>query len=188
MYSYTTYDASDVAAGGILATLGALIFIPLAIGLAIAIVMLIAEWKMFKKAGKNGWEAIIPIYNLIVLCEITKINPLFCLVLLASPIPVVGGLVSLALMVFIYIRLAQAFGKSNGFVVGLVLLSPIFVSMLAFGKDTYDASRIDLKMLSFLNNKDAATPSNPSGPAAPETPTTPSEPVTPETPTTPPQA
>ena len=30
---------------------------------AISIVSIICNWKLFKKAGKNGWEAIIPFYN-----------------------------------------------------------------------------------------------------------------------------
>ena len=36
-----------------------------------AIILTIAGiWKMFAKAGKPGWAAIVPIYNIIVLLEI----------------------------------------------------------------------------------------------------------------------
>ena len=38
---------------------------------AICIVMIIAEWKLFKKAGQPGWAAIVPFYNAYVLTKIT---------------------------------------------------------------------------------------------------------------------
>jgi hypothetical protein len=42
----------------------------LLIQLAIVIAILAGAWKMFEKAGKPGWAAIIPIYNFIVILEI----------------------------------------------------------------------------------------------------------------------
>jgi hypothetical protein len=42
----------------------------LLIQLAILVAILAGAWKMFEKAGKPGWAAIIPIYNGIVLLEI----------------------------------------------------------------------------------------------------------------------
>ena len=48
---------------------------------AICIVMIIAEWKLFKKAGQPGWAAIVPFYNAYVLTKITWGNGwLSCLV------------------------------------------------------------------------------------------------------------
>ena len=47
---------------------GALLF--LAIYLAIIVVVIAGLWKVFAKAGKPGWAAIIPIYNLIVLIQV----------------------------------------------------------------------------------------------------------------------
>ena len=38
--------------------------------LAVIVVMIAGMWKVFQKAGKPGWVAIVPIYNLIVLLEI----------------------------------------------------------------------------------------------------------------------
>jgi hypothetical protein len=35
----------------------------LVIQLAILVAILAGAWKMFEKAGKPGWAAIIPIYN-----------------------------------------------------------------------------------------------------------------------------
>ncbi|MDD2973034.1 MAG: DUF5684 domain-containing protein, partial [Lachnospiraceae bacterium] len=36
-------------------------------------------------------------------------------------------------------KLSKSFGKGTGFTVGLVLLSIIFLGILAFGSDTYQA-------------------------------------------------
>lgn len=42
--------------------LGGSIFILLLV-IALYVVYVIGLWKLFKKAGKQGWEAIIPFYN-----------------------------------------------------------------------------------------------------------------------------
>ena len=41
------------------------------LSLAIAVLGIIAMWKIFEKAGEPGWAAIIPFYNLYVLFKIT---------------------------------------------------------------------------------------------------------------------
>lgn len=50
--------------------LGGSIFILLLV-IALYVVYVIGLWKLFKKAGKQGWEAIIPFYNTYVLVEIS---------------------------------------------------------------------------------------------------------------------
>ncbi len=52
--------------------------------LAVAVVMIIGWWKIFEKAGKPGWAAIVPIYNIIVLCEIVG-RPAWWVVLFLIP-------------------------------------------------------------------------------------------------------
>jgi hypothetical protein len=52
------------------------------------------------------------------------------------------------------IRLARGFDKSEGFAVGLILLSFIFDLILAFDKSTWDAGRINYQSFEFLNSKD----------------------------------
>ncbi|PLW93328.1 MAG: signal peptidase I, partial [Marinilabiliales bacterium] len=37
---------------------------------AIALISIIAQWKIYEKAGKPGWAVLIPFYNIIVLLEI----------------------------------------------------------------------------------------------------------------------
>lgn len=33
--------------------------------LLIVVLMLVSMWKIFEKAGRQGWEGIIPIYNVL---------------------------------------------------------------------------------------------------------------------------
>ena len=122
-YYTTTTSVSDLGdMGAIFGALSAMM-IPMII---VAVLMIVAQWKIFTKAGEAGWKSIIPIYNLITLYKIIGINPLFILVYLASIIPVVGGIAVFAMSIYQMIKLGQAFGKETGFIIGLILLGPIF--------------------------------------------------------------
>ncbi|NUT47114.1 MAG: signal peptidase I [Saccharothrix sp.] len=105
--------------------------IPLIIVLAVAVLMIAATWRIFTKAGRPGWAAIIPIYNIYVQLKIIG-RPGWWLILLI--IPVVNVVISL----IIAIDLAKSFGKGTGFgVVGLWLFTIIGYPMLGFGDATY---------------------------------------------------
>ncbi len=142
-YSYVTTsanmtDASYAALGGVLG--GALAGMAMAISLislVIGILTIIANWKIFTKAGQAGWKCLIPIYNLVILFRIAGISPWWILAYLATFIPVVGWVVSLALSIYLMVNLAKAFGKEGGFAVGLILLNTIFMMILAFGDAEY---------------------------------------------------
>ena len=95
-----------------------------------SILGIIAMWKIFTKAGEPGWAAIIPFYNVYTLFKITWGNGWKFLLLL---IPIAN----IVIMIITEVKLAKAFGKSNGFAVGLVLLSTIFMLILAFGSSEY---------------------------------------------------
>lgn len=64
MENYDASSASGIAA--VFAIIGAML-IPLII---ISVIVIIGQWKVYEKAGKPGWAAIVPIYNTIVLLEI----------------------------------------------------------------------------------------------------------------------
>ena len=87
-------------------------------------------WKIFEKAGKPGWAAIIPIYNVIVLLEIVG-RPLWWIILLF--IPIVNVIVGFILA----LDLSRSFGHDLAFALGLFFLGFIFYPILAFGSDTY---------------------------------------------------
>ena len=113
--------------------------------LAISIFQIIGTWKIFKKAGQPGWAALIPIYNMYILCKVTGVNPYWVLILalsgLLSFIPIIGSLaiaiVTIYATILIYVSLANSFGKDTGWVIGLVLLNPFFMFALGIGSSTY---------------------------------------------------
>ncbi len=101
--------------------------------LVVLVAVIAGMWKMFEKAGKPGWAAIVPIYNLIVLLEIVK-RPLWWIILFLIPI------VSLVAAIIVMIDLAKAFGKGTGFGIGLALLGIIFLPILGFGSAQYQGA------------------------------------------------
>ena len=102
--------------------------------LAIFILVIAGIWKVFTKAGKPGWAAIVPIYNLIVLLEITG-RPLWWIVLMLIPI------VNIVVALIVMIDLAKSFGKGTGFALGLFFLGFIFFPILGFGDATYQGAK-----------------------------------------------
>ena len=62
-------DQYNMSAGeaGIIALLFGALLIPFLILIAIYV---IANWKIFEKAGQPGWAAIIPIYSWIVMLDV----------------------------------------------------------------------------------------------------------------------
>ena len=63
-------DGDDAAAAAAGAAGAAAAGVGMLINLAIAVVGIAGQWMIFTKAGKPGWAAIIPIYNLVVWLEI----------------------------------------------------------------------------------------------------------------------
>ncbi|MBP9758888.1 signal peptidase I [Candidatus Dojkabacteria bacterium] len=98
--------------------------------LVVMVIMIAAMWKIFAKAGKPGWAAIVPIYNMIVLLEIVG-KPAWWVVLMFVPV------VNAVMMILVSIELAKVFGKGSGFGIGLAFASIIFFPMLGFGKGQY---------------------------------------------------
>ena len=114
-----------------------MIAIYLIIVLVIAILQIIAMWKLFTKAGEKGWKSIIPIYNLVTLFKISGLSPWLILVYLLGAIPIVGGIICLILLIYQANSLAKAFGKDVGYTIGLLFLPTIFYMILGFGKAEY---------------------------------------------------
>jgi hypothetical protein len=95
------------------------------------LVLILAGWrKVFVKAGKPGWAAIVPIYNLIVLLEVVG-KPIWWLVLFLIP------LVNIVVFIIVGIELARRFGRRTAFGVGVALLAFIFIPILGFGDAKY---------------------------------------------------
>ena len=131
-----TYD-SNVANAAATGALAGMAVFTLIISIAVAVFEIIVMWKLFTKAGKPGWAAIVPFYNLYVLFEITWGNGWLFLLTFLAIIPIVGSIAVLVIMIITMVKLAKAFGKSGGFAVGLVFLTLIFEAILAFGDSKY---------------------------------------------------
>jgi hypothetical protein len=100
------------------------------IGLLIALVVIVAMWKVFTKAGQPGWASIIPIYNIYIWCKIVG-RPGWWVILLFIP------LVNFIIAIILCIDLAKSFGKGVGFGLGLAFLGFIFWPILGFGSAQY---------------------------------------------------
>lgn len=138
-YGYTTYDmtnsidmADSVAVGSAFGILAGMSLIMWVISLAIGIFSIITMWKVFAKAGKPGWASLIPIYNLVVLFQVSGMSPWYIL-LMCIPIA------NLVVAILLNVKLAEKFGKTGGFAVGLIFLNVIFMAILAFGDAEYQA-------------------------------------------------
>lgn len=97
------------------------------------IVLIASMWKIFTKAGRPGWAAIVPVYNFIVLLEIVN-KPLWWILLLFVP------LVNLIAIIIIYHELSKAFGKGVGMTI-LYFVFGIGFIILGFGDATYQGSK-----------------------------------------------
>lgn len=101
------------------------------IGFIVTIITLAANWKLFQKMGRHGWESIIPGYNMFVLFQEVYGNGWRVFMLL---IPFYGWIV---LPIMLYVELAKRFGKSAGYGVGMFFLGFVFITLLAFGSAKY---------------------------------------------------
>lgn len=115
--------------------------------LALSAFFAVCLWRIYTKAGRQGWKALIPFYNFYMLLKIVG-KPSWWLVLLFIPI------VNFITLLVICVALAKVFNKGQIFGVFLLGFLPIIgYPILAFGKSTYTAA--------------PATPSAPPAPAAP---------------------
>ena len=99
-------------------------------GLLVALLLIVAMWKVFTKAGQPGWASIIPIYNIYIWCKIVG-RPWWWILLMLIPF------VNFIICIILCIDLAKSFGKGVGFGIGLALLGIIFFPILGFGSAQY---------------------------------------------------
>ncbi|RKH61721.1 signal peptidase I [Corallococcus aberystwythensis] len=86
-------------------------------------------WKIFVKAGRPGWEAIIPFYNLYILLQVVG-RPGWWLALYLFCPP--AGLIA---HIIVCIDLAKSFGKDMGMGVANIFL--VGIPILGFGDAQY---------------------------------------------------
>lgn len=119
-----SYPDSPSAGGMIGGLLGVILYF------GIIILIIASLWKICTKAGKPGWAAIVPIYNIIVMLEIVG-RPAWWVVLFLIPF------VNVIMAFIVFVDLAKSFGKDVAYALGLIFLGIIFLPMLGFGSATY---------------------------------------------------
>ena len=116
------------------------------------VLIVIALWRLFDKAGRPGWAALIPLYNLYVLFDTVWETKFFWyqMILLSAAVttafvPMELGtlygvsttIAAIGLGLALMFHLAAAFGKGAGFALGLILMTVIFLLILALGDAQY---------------------------------------------------
>ncbi|MBE6850211.1 MAG: hypothetical protein E7504_00505 [Ruminococcus sp.] len=120
----------DQSGDAALAVLAGSYVVFLIIGLVVSVLMIVAQWKLFTKAGEEGWKSLIPIYNGYVMFQIVYGQGWKYFLTL---VPVLNYVVLIAY----YVRLAQVYGKSVVFGILNLFFAPITMLILAFGDADY---------------------------------------------------
>ena len=152
-------------------------FLVVALGAtALLVVAIVAMVKVFMKAGRPGWAAIVPFYNSWLLAEMAGKPGWWGLYPLVTWIPFLGWLVFIVVSVILALGLAKNFGKSPVFgVFGLFIFSIIGYLILGFGDAKYQGPGRG-------GAPTAAVPSDPSAPMAPPPMSPPTNPMPPAPP------
>ena len=84
--------------------------------LAVQLIHFGGTWRLYQKAGKKTWEAVVPIYNAVILMDIIR-RPRWWVILLFIPI------INLMLFPVIWVETLRSFGKNSAIDTALGLLS-----------------------------------------------------------------
>ena len=118
------------------------------------VLQVIADWKIFTKAGQAGWKSLIPFYNQYVeygICWKSSIGLIYALSIfivswinnsqnISNGMLVLAGVLGILSLVLTIIeaqKLSKAFGKGTGFGILLFLFGPILRMVLGFGSARY---------------------------------------------------
>lgn len=155
MYTMTDTEAAGIA-GGLLGLFAGLAIALVFFGIIWYVLMIIAWWKIFTKAGEAGWKSLIPIYNLWVAYKITGVAPWLIFVPFISGLisglatdpdghmaPIMGficillDIISVVIYIYYSFRLAKVFGKGTVFAILTIFFPNIMGLILGFGKAKY---------------------------------------------------
>ena len=128
------------------------------------ILIVVGEWKLFRKFGEKPWKSLIPYYNTYIMYKRTWGKRCFWIYFLSSTLFAVAqnasnsvahnlpdsgwktlllfialplGIIAAICSILYTLRLSEAFGKGKLFCVGLLVIYPIFIAILGFGRSRY---------------------------------------------------
>lgn len=128
------YTNDYVISNNVKAGLGAAFIVYMIICLAIAAVMIVSLWKVFTKAGRPGWAAIVPFYNMWTLFEIGGQKGPYIFFIF---IPFFGQIIYLVFQIMALLEIAKRFGKDTLFGVLSIFFPIITFPILAFSDAKY---------------------------------------------------
>jgi len=92
---------------------------------------LLGWWGVFRKAGRPGWTAVVPIYNVYVLViHVAQLSLLWFLLCLVP-------LVQIIAVILVNIEVAKRFGRSEAYGLGLTVIGFVFYPILGLGPARY---------------------------------------------------
>jgi hypothetical protein len=100
----------------------------------VVLLIIIAQWKIYEKAGEAGWACIIPIYSFYILLRIIG-KPWWWILMMLVPF------VNLIFAIWALNLLSKSFGKSEGFTLGMIFFPFIFYPILGFGSAEYQGAQ-----------------------------------------------
>jgi len=122
--------------------------------------LVVAQWKLFTKAGEKGWKALIPFYNVFVSHHLIGMRHIWFILdivfwaielvlefVKGTPLWVEETFFSIAIIVTLIseilhiMKLCYCYTKRELFGVGLFILPPVFSLILAFDKSEYHPPR-----------------------------------------------
>lgn len=106
--------------------------------LIIQVVHFLGTWKLYQKAGRKPWEALVPIYNGIVLMQIIN-RPKWYVFLLFVPI------VNLLMFPVVWVETIRSFGKNRTIDTWLVLLT--------LGLYIYYLNYVEIDKLTYIEDR-----------------------------------
>jgi len=104
--------------------------------LGIQAVHFLGTYRLYIKAGRKGWEALVPIYNAVVLMQIIR-RPKWWVILLFIPI------INLMMFPAVWVETLRSFGRTKWFDTLLVILTlGLYLFVVNYdSKTTYDKDR-----------------------------------------------
>jgi hypothetical protein len=107
--------------------------------LIVTALIVIGMWVTFLKAGRRGWAAIIPFYNIYTLCKVAG-KPGWWWVLYIIPI------VNIVIAIIVAVNVARNFGKGGAYGFFLLFwLQFIGYPLLGFGNAVYQGPRAEAR-------------------------------------------
>lgn len=108
------------------------------------VIYLAGLFQVFKKAGRNGWEAIVPIYSIYVLVRIAGLNWWYFLLIISGSImnilgsDYLGELCDIGMMIgtfFVWYNISKKFHKDTVMAVLMTIFPFIMIPIMGFSSE-----------------------------------------------------